>query len=96
MKIFCGPGKALSAELIADRLMIMDFKSLEKQALGLPAADRAKLAQELLESLDSLTASEREQLWLDEAERRARQIDAGEVALVSGEEVARKARELLR
>ena len=76
--------------------MIMDFKSLEKQALGLPAADRAKLAQELLESLDSLTASEREQLWLDEAERRARQIDAGEVALVSGNEVARKARELLR
>ena len=74
----------------------MDFKSLEKQALGLPAPERAKLAQELLESLDSLTASEREQLWLDEAERRARQIDVGEVALIPGEEVARKARQLLR
>lgn len=74
----------------------MDFKSLEQQALGLPAPERAKLAHELLESLDSLTASERELLWLDEAERRARQLDTGEVTLVPGEDVARKARDLLR
>ena len=74
----------------------MDFKSLEKQALDLPAQERAKLAQELLESLDSLSPAEREQLWLDEAERRARQLDTGEATLVPGEEVARKARKLLR
>lgn len=74
----------------------MDFKSLEKQALNLPAQERARLAHELLASLDSLSASEHEQLWLDEAERRARQIDAGEVTLVPGEEVARQARKLLR
>ena len=75
---------------------IMDFKSLEKRALDHPAQDRAKLAQELLESLDTLRPAEREQLWLDEAERRARQLDAGEVALVPGDEVARKAHKLLR
>lgn len=68
----------------------MDFKSLEKEALDLPAADRAKLAHQLLESLDSLSESEIEQLWLDEAGRRAAQLDAGEVRLVPGEEVARK------
>ncbi len=74
----------------------MDFKSVEKQALGLPVPQRAKLAQELLASLDTLTPSEREQLWLDEAERRAKQLDSGEVVLVPREEVARKAGELLR
>ena len=74
----------------------MDFKSLEKQALDLPVPDRAKLAQELLASLDTLNPAEREQLWLDEAQRRAEQLDSGGVALVPGEEVARKAGELLR
>lgn len=74
----------------------MDFKSLEKQALELPVSERAKLAQELLVSLDTLNPSERQQLWLDEAERRVQQLDSGEVVLVPGEDVARKARELLR
>lgn len=73
----------------------MDSKSLEKQALSLPAPDRARLAQRLLESLDDLSDSEREKLWLDEAARRAAQLDSGEVELIPGSEVARKARALL-
>ncbi|MDP2324831.1 MAG: addiction module protein [Gammaproteobacteria bacterium] len=74
----------------------MDTKSVEKQALGLPAADRAKLAQKLLESLDTLSDSELEKLWLDEAARRAAQLNSGDVELVPGQEVARKARALLK
>lgn len=74
----------------------MDRKAVEKQALGLPAPDRARLAHKLLESLDSLSEDEREQLWLDEAARRAAQLDKGEVQLVPGEEVAGKARALLK
>ena len=31
----------------------MDAKSFEEQALGLPAPDRARLAQKLLDSLDT-------------------------------------------
>ncbi len=75
--------------------MPMDTKSVEKQALALPATDPAKLAHKLLESLDTLSDDEREKLWLDEAARRAAQIDNGEVELISGENVARKARALL-
>lgn len=71
-------------------------KSLEEQALSLPPADRAKLAHELLESLDALSPSELESLWVQEAERRAREIDSGAVHLVSGSDVARKARALVR
>ena len=74
----------------------MDFDTLEKQALELPVRDRARLVQDLLESLDKLTSSEVRSMWLDESERRADQIDRGEVALVSSDSVAQEARALLK
>ena len=74
----------------------MDFELIEKQALSLSAEERARLARELLDSIDNLTPREIETLWLDEAERRAREIDRGAAVLVDGDEVARKARALVR
>lgn len=74
----------------------MDFEQIEKEALGLDAQQRARLARELLDSIDILTPTEIETLWLDEAERRAGEIDSGAAALVDGDEVARKARALVR
>ncbi|HEX4954831.1 MAG TPA: addiction module protein [Thermoanaerobaculia bacterium] len=72
----------------------MDIKSLARQALSLPPNERARLAQELLESLDSPPERKLDQIWLDEAEHRGRQIDDGSVALVPGDEVLRKAQAL--
>ena len=74
----------------------MDIESLEREALQLPAEERARLARELLDSLDALSPDELDRLWLEEAGRRAAQIDAGGVELVSAEEVDRKARALLK
>lgn len=74
----------------------MDTETIEREALDLPASDRARLAQQLLLSLDDLSESELNELWLDEAERRAREIDQGLVQLVPAEEVSRKARTLLK
>ena len=74
----------------------MDFPSLEHEALSLPPEDRAKLAQKLLLSLDTLSEEESEQAWLIEADRRAREIDSGDVQPISADEVRRKARALLR
>lgn len=74
----------------------MDFKTIEHEALGLSPEDRAKLAQKLLLSLDLLSEEEIEESWLIEAERRAHEIDRGEVQPVPAEEVRRKARALLR
>lgn len=74
----------------------MDTETIEKEALHLPLPARAALAHKLLESLDALPESEAEQLWLDEAERRAAEIDSGAVQLVPSDEVSRKARTLLR
>ena len=74
----------------------MELEVLEKEALKLSPQQRAKLARELLESLDALPAEALDQMWLDEAGRRAMQIDSGDVQLISAEEVDRKARALLR
>lgn len=74
----------------------MDTETIEKEALDLPLSARAALAHKLLESLDALSESEAEQLWFDEAERRAAEIDDGTVQLVRSDEVSRKARHFLR
>ena len=74
----------------------MDIEVLEREALKLSPELRARLARELLESLDTLPPEELDRLWLDEANHRAAQIDAGDVELTSSEEVDRKARALLR
>lgn len=74
----------------------MDLKAITELALKLPIEERAKLARELLESLESPPSSEVEGLWLEEAARRAEQIDSGAVPLVPSDEVSRKARTLLK
>lgn len=74
----------------------MDIDALEHEVLNLPVEDRARLARELLDSLEDLSPEELERLWLDEAEQRAAEIDSGEVELVSSEDVDQKALALLR
>lgn len=73
----------------------MDLKSLEHEVLGLPSQDRARLALDLIESLETLTPAEVDRLWVQEAQRRAEQIDAQAVELTSAEAVSAKARALL-
>ena len=74
----------------------MDTKLIAIEALNLPSDARAKLALDLIESLEKLSASEIESLWMVEAARRADQIDCGAVELFDGEAVAAQVRELLR
>ncbi len=74
----------------------MDPQMIEHEALLLAPEDRAKLAQKLLLSLETLTEEESEQAWLIDADRRARELDSGDVQPISSEEVRRKARALLR
>ena len=74
----------------------MDLTAIEQEALNLSPEDRAKLAQKLLLSLESLSEEQISESWLIEAERRAREIDRGEIQPIPAEEVRRKARALLR
>jgi putative addiction module component (TIGR02574 family) len=74
----------------------LDPKVVEREALRLSPEDRAQLAQKLLLSLDALSEEELENTWLTEANRRARELDRGEVQPIPADEVRRKARGLLR
>ena len=75
---------------------IMDTLVIEREALHLPPAERARLAHSLLLSLENLSDAELQEAWLDEAQRRADEIDQGLVELISAEEVSAKARLLLK
>ncbi len=74
----------------------MDTTKTENETLYPPLSDRARLAHKLLLSLEELSEVEVEDAWLDEAERRAHEIDEGLVQLIPSEEVSRKARLLLK
>jgi hypothetical protein len=63
-----------------------------REALALDAKARASMAHQLLNSLESLTESEVEQLWIEEAERRSADIDAGTAVTISAEEALARAR----
>jgi putative addiction module component (TIGR02574 family) len=63
----------------------MTTTAIEQTVLHLPKQDRAHLAYLLLESLDEPSDTEIHQLWLHEAQRRADEIDQGQVELISGE-----------
>ena len=74
----------------------MKSKTLQEAALDLPPNERAELVQKLLRSLDDPSEEELAQTWLSEAERRALELDRGEVQAIPAEDVRRKARTLLR
>ena len=74
----------------------MHISQIETEALSLPVDDRANLAHRLLLSLDEVSEPEFDRLWGEESARRAAQIDDGRRQCVPGDEVARKARALLK
>jgi putative addiction module component (TIGR02574 family) len=73
-----------------------DLDEILKDALNLGVRDRAKLAEHLLASLDTLSDEEADRLWADEAERRLEEYRAGRMKAIPADEVARKAQRLMR
>ncbi len=55
------------------------LEALIREVLGLPAEQRARLAERLLESLDNLPEEELEKLWVSEALRRVEGYRAGKI-----------------
>ncbi len=73
----------------------MGIEELTAEALKLSPEGRARLARELLASLETLPAAEVKQLWLEEAIRRDDEVDRGQARLESADEVLRRARSRL-
>ena len=76
--------------------MASPAREVESGALRLPRRERARLAQRLISSLDQEVSPAVDKLWLQEAERRLRELKSGKVAGVPAEKVVRKARSTLR
>ena len=64
--------------------MSSTIEALEAEALRLSAAERARLVERLIASLD--LNPELEEAWAVEVERRNAEIESGAVALISGPE----------
>lgn len=62
--------------------MSMTLESLQAQVLRLPPADRAKLLDRLIASLDVDAEAEAEAAWDDLADRREGELQAGTVEAV--------------
>jgi hypothetical protein len=74
----------------------MNLQKIEDEALHLPKEERAQLIQRLVLSLESPSEEELRSDWLLEARLRAEELDSGSVLAMSGEDVLRKARALIR
>ena len=70
----------------------MNLAELEAEALKLDPADRALLAEKLLESLETFSDEENQRIWIEEAERRAADLDANPSAGRPAEDVLRDLR----
>ena len=71
-------------------------EELSARAKALPAEDRARLAEELLDSLEGESDVEAEAAWDREIERRVAEIESGAVNLIASEDVHAEARRLIR
>lgn len=69
---------------------------LSQRARQLAPEDRARLAQELLASLERELAPEVDAAWDAELRKRVAEVEAGAVKLVPADEVFARARRVLR
>ena len=74
----------------------MSIDELETEALKLAPAARARLAEKLLESLETLSDEENNRLWAEEAQRRDEAWDAGGGSGHAADDVFREARARLK
>jgi len=74
--------------------MPRSIEIIEEEALQLPLASRAQLAEKLVESLDAAELDDVQRLWAAEAVRRRDEIRSGRVTAIPGEQVLAEARRL--
>ena len=82
--------------VVSATISSMKAETIRQEALSLPVQERAELAEQLLSSLDALSEVEIEQLWLQEAARRAEEMDRGLTKRVAADEVRLQAQALLK
>jgi putative addiction module component (TIGR02574 family) len=69
---------------------------LERRARHLSAAERAKLALAMIESLETVDEGDVEEAWRIEAEARSAELDRGEVETIPAADVFSEVRRSLK
>ena len=75
--------------------MARAVSEIEKEIRGLEPDDQEHLLRALLEELDGAPDPNVEKAWLEEAQRRGRELDTGVDATIPADEVFAKARDQL-
>jgi putative addiction module component (TIGR02574 family) len=68
------------------------YEEIENAALALPPEAREMLAEHLMASLDAFDQEEIDPLFLEEIQRRSKEMDDGIVTPIPGEEVMARLR----
>jgi putative addiction module component (TIGR02574 family) len=76
--------------------MVRAVSEIEREIRALGPDDQEHLLRALLEELDGPPDPDVEQAWLEEAQRRSRELDTGVVKPIPAEEVIAKARAELK
>ena len=71
---------------------ISTYEEIMGAAMALSPDERERLAEHLIESLDPEDQDTIHRLWVEEAERRLKEIEDGVVEPIPGEEVMRRLR----
>ena len=71
------------------------LNDVTKEALSLPVEDRVILAHRVWDSVEHFVSTDVEMAWMDEADRRWKDIEEGKVQCQPAEEVMKRARESL-
>jgi hypothetical protein len=71
-------------------------KKILEVALTLPADDRRRLGEAILDSVPTVPPDDVEQAWVEEARRRATEVERGEGELVELEDALRELRASVR
>ena len=75
--------------------MPLSLDQITEEAIKLPPASRALLADKLVQSLESEDPDEIQQLWSAEAIRRRDEIRSGQVQPIPGEHLIEEVRRLV-
>ena len=70
--------------------MTVQTKQIFEEALGLPASEKALLAEQLLASLDLASSNSIDEMWAREAENRIDAYERGEIKAIPAKEVFEK------
>jgi len=76
--------------------MSTTVEELAEQAMSLPGESRARLADILVESLDTEALTQIDRLWFSEAKRRRDEVRSGKVKTIPGDEALRSVRDSLQ